>query len=913
MKVFERSPFNVTLLLAATIASLGGLLFGYNTVIISAILVSLPKAWGLGTMHQGLVVSGVLLGAIVGATASGKMADSLGRRDVILGTAAVYVLGTFHTAVASTPIMLIVGRIICGVAIGSTSVTVPLYISEIAPARYRGMLVSINQLAITIGILASFTIGSHIVSHGYGWHSMPLWGVIPAILLGVGALLLPESPRWLMLQDDEDKARRVFVKLGSTDVEADMRHIRINLEATRGMTLPDLFKQPLRRSLVIGVGIFLVQQFSGINAVLYYAPTVFKMAGYATESAGLTAAISLGLVNALATLVSMVLVDRVGRRPLLLTGLVGMIICLVVLGLSVAPGGDTGRLHMVAAMGSLLLFVAFFAVGIGVMGWLITSEIYPQSIRGTAMSLPAIAHWAANLVVSLLFLVILDRIGPDLTFWLFAVVGILGFLFCSSFVPETMGRTLENIEEEWLGKKKEGVGEQNSFRLWLIACFASLGGLISGYEWGVIGGAMLEIRKTWTLSSSQEGMIVSAFLVGATSAVAFSGKLADSFGRRTIVLAVAVFFVTGSYVCGLAPTPEWLAAGRVLIGMSTGVATFAIPMYLSEISPAAIRGALVMMCQLSMVAGGLLASLINILFDYYDQSWRDMFTLVAVPSAIMAVAMLFLPESPSWLLAKDDPGATRRMLRRLGVHSPQETLETMKRDMAASPEVSWRDLFKPWLRLPLVLGVVILMLQEITGHGVMINYGPTIFQMAGFESSRAAMLANTGLGLLDLCMILLSMRFVDRIGRRPLLLTGLMGIIVSLGVLGLGFFLMDSGFSGPFLKGLIVGSLMTYVAAFGISLGPVCGLIVSELYPLAIKGLGMSIAACFCLGSAALMSYTFPRLVAVLGNGGAFWLYGLVSAAAWVFCFALAPETKGKTLMEIERLWLNRRPDQEPG
>jgi sugar porter (SP) family MFS transporter len=374
-----------------------------------------------------------------------------------------------------------------------------------------------------------------------------------------------------------------------------------------------------------------------------------------------------------------------------------------------------------------------------------------------------------------------------------------------------------------------------------------------------------------------------------------------------------VFFVTGSYVCGLAPTPEWLAAGRVLIGMSTGVATFAIPMYLSEISPAAIRGALVMMCQLSMVAGGLLASLINILFDYYDQSWRDMFTLVAVPSAIMAVAMLFLPESPSWLLAKDDPGATRRMLRRLGVHSPQETLETMKRDMAASPEVSWRDLFKPWLRLPLVLGVVILMLQEITGHGVMINYGPTIFQMAGFESSRAAMLANTGLGLLDLCMILLSMRFVDRIGRRPLLLTGLMGIIVSLGVLGLGFFLMDSGFSGPFLKGLIVGSLMTYVAAFGISLGPVCGLIVSELYPLAIKGLGMSIAACFCLGSAALMSYTFPRLVAVLGNGGAFWLYGLVSAAAWVFCFALAPETKGKTLMEIERLWLNRRPDQEPG
>lgn len=911
MKAFSRMPFNAALFWAAAIASLGGLLFGYNTAIISAVLVSLPKEWNLGTIYQGVVVSGVLLGAVTGAAVSGKMADVLGRRDAILGTTAVYALGTFNTVVAATPIMLILGRIICGVAIGSSSVTVPLYIAELAPARRRGMLVSFNQLAITIGILVAFIAGAHFMAPGHGWRSMLLWGVIPAILLGVGALFLPETPRWLALQGDDEKARALLARMGSDDADADMRQIRQNLDATKGMTLLDLLRQPLKRSLLIGVGIFVVQQFTGINTVLYYAPTVFKMAGYATDRAGLTAAVVLGAVNVLATLVSMALVDRVGRRPLLLTGLAGTTICLVVLGISVVHGADvaSGRLQMVAAMGSLVLFVAFFAVGMGVMGWLIIAEIFPQPIRGAAMSLPAVAHWIVNLLVSLPFLVVIDAIGPAFTFWSFAVVGVMGFMFCSGFVPETMGKSLESIESGWLQQKITATGEQNTLRLWVIASLASLGGLISGYEWGVIGGAMLEIRKTWTLNPSQEGLIVSAFLVGATIAVIFSGKLADSFGRRTIVLAVAVFFVTGSYLCGLAQQPEWLAAGRLLLGMSTGVASFAIPMYLSEISPASIRGMLVMMCNFSMVAGGLMSALVTIAFDYYGQSWRDMFTLVALPSTIMAVAMLFLPESPSWLLAKGDPGGTRRMLHKLGVPSPQKMLEAMKRDVEASPKTSWHDLFKPWFRLPLIIGLVTPMLQHVAGHSILVTYGPTIFRDAGFESNRAAMLATIGLGLLDLAMIMLSMRLVDRIGRRPLLLTGLAGIVVSLGTLGLGFFLADSGVALPYQKWLTVWSLVGYTAAFGVSLGPVVGLIVSEIYPIAIKGLGMSIAAFFSMSLAALMSFVFPRMMAQLGGGGTFWLFGLGAAAGWVFCYFLTPETKGMTLHEIERFWHKRRPE----
>lgn len=912
MKVFGGTSFNFTLVLSAVIASLGGLLFGYNTAIISAVLVYLPKEWELGFIYQGVVVSSLLLGAVLGAAFSGKIADNLGRRDVILGTAAVYALGTFNTAVASTPVMLVVGRIICGIAIGSSSLTVPLYISEIAPAKHRGMLVSFNQLAITLGILMAFTIGADITGRDYGWRIMLLMGVIPAIFLGVGGLFLPESPRWLVFQEDEAKARTLLARMGSSDVEADIRHIQESRSQSGNLVFSDLFRQPLRRPLLIGVGIFLVQQLTGINTVLYYAPTVFKMAGYTTESAGLAVAVSIGLVNVLATLVSMALVDRVGRRRLLLTGLAGMIVCLMALGLSVAPIDDAGHLRTILAMGSLFLFVAFFAVGIGVMGWLITSELYPQSIRGSAMSLPTMAHWASNLVVSLLFLSILENIGPSLTFWVFAVVGILGFLFCSAFVPETKGLSLEDIERHWLQKKRAESGEDNIFRLWVIAGLASLGGLITGYEWGVMGGVMLEIRKTWVLSPSQEGLIVSAFVLGATIAVIFSGKLADSFGRRTIVLALAVFFVTGSYVCGLAPLPEWLAVGRVLLGMSAGVASFAIPLYLSEIAPASIRGAVVIMNQLATVAGGLLAAGLTIIFDYYDQSWRDLFTLVGVPSTILAVTMLFLPESPSWLLTKNDPGGTRRMLRKLGVRSPTETLEAMKEALAASSAASWLDLFKPWLRRPLIIGMVIFMLPEIAGHSVLLGYGPTILQDAGFASSRSAMLANIGLGLLDLSMVLLSMRLVDRLGRRPLLLTGLMGIVVSLGTLGLGFFLKQSGLAHPMLKWLSMGSLMVYTSAFGISLGAVCNLIVTELFPLSVRGVGMSIAACSCSLVAVLMSFAYPRLVALVGNGGTFWLYGLASALGWVFCYALAPETKGKTLQEIEWLWLKRRSGQEP-
>lgn len=904
-------PLNGKLLLSAAIASVGGLLFGYNTGIVSALLISMPKEFEVGPMLQGVIVSAMLMGAVLGAAVSGKITDYQGRRDTILGTAAIYALGSFSTAVASTPLMLILGRLIVGVAIGSTSVTVPLYLAEIAPAPRRGMLVSFNQLAITIGILAAFCVGAYVIHNALSWHLIPLLGVAPALLLGIGALCLPESPRWLMLQDDEDKSRSIFLQTGSTTAQEDIVHIRRNVDTTKGMTLPDLFKQPLRSSLLAGIGIFVVQQFTGINAVLYYSPIVFAMAGVESEVVALTAAVSLAVINVLSTVAAMALVDRIGRRPLLLTGLGGMVICLIVLGCAANPSGDISDVQKFAAMASLIGFVASFALGIGVMGWLLIAELFPLVLRGTAMSLPSTVHWGTNLLISLSFPFLLNHAGPDFTFWLFALSGVLGLLFLSSFVPETKGRTLEEIEDQWLAQDQRQETPSNHFRLWLIAGFASLGALITGYELAIIGSVILDIRTLWSLSLGQEGIIVSAFLLGATVAAILSGRLADNFGRRTIVLAMAVFFVTGNYLCGLAPSPNWLIAGRLVIGMSTGVATFAIPMYLSEIAPSDIRGALVVMSQLALAGGGLLAYLVTSVFDVYEQGWRELFTLAAIPSAFLAVAMLFLPESPSWLLLKNDPGAARRMLQRLGVPHPQNSLTAMSQGLSSSVPGKWKDLLNPKLRMPLLIGVVLLMLQQVTGGIVVLNYCPTIFTSAGFESSRAAILASAGLGLVDFMTILLSMRLVDRVGRRPLLLWGLAGTIATLGMLGLAFFLKGYEPIAPQLKWIVAASLILYVASSGMSLGPVGNLIVSELFPLHVRGLGMSIATCASVGSAALMSFSFPYLVAALSDAGVFWLYGLIGTASIVFCYYFAPETKGKTLQEIERHWLEGRSPRE--
>ncbi len=436
---------------ATAVAALGGLLFGYDTGVISGAILFIKEDFNLSPSMQELVVSAVLAGAIIGAAAAGTLADRFGRRKVIVVAAAIFAVGALGTAVAPSVGTLIAGRIVVGVAIGAASFVAPLFIAELAPARYRGRLVSVNQLALTSGIVIAYLV-DYAFSASRGWRYMFGLAAIPAIILGVAMYLLPDSPRWLLSQGMAKQARAVLTRIrGTRDVGGELSSIRQSLKSEEG-GWRDLLSPLIRPALVVGIGLAILQQITGINTVIYYAPTIFQFAGFAEAGFAILASLAVGVTNVLLTIVAIFLIDRVGRRPLLLISLAGMVLSLGALGLAFALSSLRGRLGLFA-IGSLVLYVGFFAVGMGPIFWLMISEIFPLKARGLAMSTATVANWGANLLVSVTFLTLVAFLGKPGTFWLYAVVGIFAVVFVYLLVPETKGKTLEQIQAHWRAGK----------------------------------------------------------------------------------------------------------------------------------------------------------------------------------------------------------------------------------------------------------------------------------------------------------------------------------------------------------------------------------------------------------------------------------------------------------------------------
>jgi MFS transporter, SP family, galactose:H+ symporter len=429
------------------ISALAGLLFGYDTGVISGAILFVRKDFLLSTFQEEVVVSAVLLGAMVGAAFGGKLADALGRRKLLIYVAVLFVIGAIGTALAPTPTWLALGRVVVGAAIGIASFTAPLFISEVSPAPVRGKLVSLNQLMVTIGIVVSY-LADYGLANKEAWRWMFGLAAIPALILLIGLFFVPESPRWLMSRSRDEEARAVLQRIReSNDVSAELTEIQADLNQQEG-SWRELLSPSLRRPLIIGIGLAIFQQFTGINTVIYYAPTIFQLAGLHSASAAILATVGVGAVNVLLTILALRLLDRVGRRPLLLYGLVGMVISLGVLGAAFLFSSLSSIIAWLAVI-SLAVYVACFAIGLGPVFWLLISEIYPQKIRGRAMSVATVMIWASNLIVALTFLSLLHSLGRSATFWLYAVIGIAAWFFAYRLVPETKGRTLEQIDAEW--------------------------------------------------------------------------------------------------------------------------------------------------------------------------------------------------------------------------------------------------------------------------------------------------------------------------------------------------------------------------------------------------------------------------------------------------------------------------------
>lgn len=436
--------------LISTIAAVGGLLFGYDTGVISGALLFIRETWTLTAFEQGWIVSSVLVGAILGAILSGSVTDRLGRKKIIVITALVFFAGSLATALAQSPLELMLYRGLIGFAIGIASYTVPLYISEIAPDDKRGALVSLNQLAITIGIVLSYLIDGAFAEVQNGWRYMMGIGIVPALLLAAGMALVPETPRWLISCGRTEQAKQALRKIyGDCDADAEAAKIRSLMTYDAQGSFNELAARWMRPALLVGIGLMFIQQATGINTIIYYAPTIFQMSGFESGVSAISATVGIGLVNVLMTVVSIRLIDRLGRKPLLYAGLGGMIASLLILGGAFYYGGNSGLALKAVSFVSLVVYVAAFAVSLGPICWLIISEIYPTQIRGLAMSVATVANWSFNLIVALTFLPLVEYLGTAYTFWGFAAVGIWALWFCKTKVPETKGRSLEEIENHW--------------------------------------------------------------------------------------------------------------------------------------------------------------------------------------------------------------------------------------------------------------------------------------------------------------------------------------------------------------------------------------------------------------------------------------------------------------------------------
>jgi sugar porter (SP) family MFS transporter len=438
---------------AAAITATGGLLFGYDTGVISGALLFIRNDFTLSTFMEGVVVSFLLVGAVTGALTGGPISDRFGRRPSVLLAAAIFGVGAIVAALAPTISILIVARFILGLGVGLASLVVPLYIAEIAPPGSRGALVSLNQLMITIGILLSYIVGV-LFTPIEGWRWMFAVAVIPALILGVGMFFLPESPRWLVKNGKMAKARSVLSRSRvPSEVDTEMQQMEEveRLERQQAQVgYKELLSPWLRPALIVGIGLAIFQQITGINTVIYYAPTILEIVGFSAGGAIAATALGVGVVNVGFTVLSLFLIDRVGRRPLLIVGLIGMTISLALLGLVFSLESTSTAAGLLATL-CLALYIASFAISLGPIFWLMISEIYPLGIRGSAMSVAALCNWGSNFIVALTFPVLLATFGGAGAFWLFAAIGVVAWLFVYFMVPETKGRSLEEIEAELRG------------------------------------------------------------------------------------------------------------------------------------------------------------------------------------------------------------------------------------------------------------------------------------------------------------------------------------------------------------------------------------------------------------------------------------------------------------------------------
>ncbi|EKI4483057.1 sugar porter family MFS transporter [Staphylococcus pseudintermedius] len=426
------------------IGALGGLLYGYDMGVISGALLYLKDDIPLNAYTEGLVVSSMLVGAIVGAGLSGPLSEKLGRRRLVFMISIVFIIGALILALAPTMEILVLGRVIIGLAVGGSTAIVPVYLSELAPTDARGSLSSLNQLMITIGILASYLV-NYAFAPIEGWRWMLGLAVVPSVILMIGVIFMPESPRWLLEKRDEKAARDVMkLTYPASEIDHEIENMKkINQIADNTWTV---LKSPwLLSTIIIGSVFALLQQLIGINAIIYYAPKIFATAGFG-ESTAILSTVGIGVVNVLVTIFAISIIDKIDRKKLLVIGNIGMVASLLIMSALIWLIGVNSAAWIILLC--LTTFIIFFGVSWGPVLWVMLPELFPMRARGAATGIAALVLSIGSLLVAQFFPVLTDVLQVQQVFLIFAVIGIIAMIFVIKFLPETRGRSLEQIEQD---------------------------------------------------------------------------------------------------------------------------------------------------------------------------------------------------------------------------------------------------------------------------------------------------------------------------------------------------------------------------------------------------------------------------------------------------------------------------------
>ena len=465
LNFYMQKKKNLVLLVTLSfIASLGGFLFGYDTAVISGTLLFVKKQFDLSAGLEGWYVGSALVGSLIGVAFAGWLSDKYGRKMILLLSGSLFSISAIGCALASGFSMLIMYRLIGGMGVGIASMLSPLYISEISPPKLRGRLVALYQLSIAIGILCSYFANSWLLetssTPGFEQHSMfrlifkeEVWRAmlgmeaIPALSFFILVIIIPKSPRWLVVKGKFEQANKILSKIvGEKEASAEIKEIKetLALETEKG-SWKMIFEPGIKMAILIGVALAILQQYTGIDSIIYYGPRIMEQAGFDIGEA-LGSQIIIGIINVVFTLLAIWKIDQYGRRPILLAGTIGTFISLIAIGFLFFFDMAEGYL----LISFILVFIACFAFSLGPVVWVILAEIYPTKIRGRAMSIATMGAWIGMTTIGFIIPISLDSIGPAFTFWIFALFCLPTLYIGLKLVPETKGKTLEEIERHWL-------------------------------------------------------------------------------------------------------------------------------------------------------------------------------------------------------------------------------------------------------------------------------------------------------------------------------------------------------------------------------------------------------------------------------------------------------------------------------